>query len=148
MIRLLPSCDPSSETAWLPGMILSKVTSSVHVTLGLVFVAAIAFQQCVDNFHVVYSYEAPQAKLAELSEEQVADPDAYGALPNFRLRVLPVLGTMPAIIGMAAASFVLCELANKKFVPRKVEPVSQAFAHKLQNRLVRHEAKVFLLVLV
>lgn len=91
---------------------------------------------------MVYSYEPPQAKLSSLSDEQVADPNAFGALPNFRLRVLPVLGTMPAIIGMAAASFVLCELADKRFEPRKVEPVSQSFSHKMHNRLVRHEAKV------
>jgi len=31
---------------------------------------------------------------------------------NYRIRIIPVLGTMPAIVGMAIASYVLCELAG------------------------------------
>jgi hypothetical protein len=37
---------------------------------------------------------------------------------NFRVRVLPVLGTMPALFGQAAAAFVLCQLADKPFFPQ------------------------------
>jgi hypothetical protein len=59
-----------------------------------------------------------------------------------RLRTLPVLGTMPAIVGMSCAAYVMTQLGGKPFEPRKIESVSQKFAHKLQNRLVQHEAKV------
>ena len=31
-------------------------------------------------------------------------------VPNFRVRTIPVLGTMPATFGMAAASYILCRL--------------------------------------
>eukprot|EP00730_Choanoeca_flexa_P019116 TRINITY_DN9329_c0_g1_i2.p1 TRINITY_DN9329_c0_g1~~TRINITY_DN9329_c0_g1_i2.p1 ORF type:complete len:504 (+),score=118.47 TRINITY_DN9329_c0_g1_i2:1191-2702(+) len=101
------------------------------------------FQSCVDNFRVCYSYEPPQAQLAELTDEQSEEPDAFGAVANMRLRVLPVLGTMPAIVGMSCAAFVMTTLAGKPLEPRQIEVVSQKFAHKLQNRLVTREAKEF-----
>ncbi len=34
-------------------------------------------------------------------------------MDNFRVRVLPVLGTMPAMFGMAMAAYILCELAGQ-----------------------------------
>lgn len=33
-------------------------------------------------------------------------------VPNFRVRTIPVLGTTPALFGMAAAGYVLCALAG------------------------------------
>ena len=33
-------------------------------------------------------------------------------IPNFRVGTIPVLGTMPALFGMAAASYILCHLAG------------------------------------
>jgi hypothetical protein len=39
----------------------------------------------------------------------------FGALENFRVRVLPVLGTMPAIFGNAMAAYVLCHIAGQPF---------------------------------
>ena len=41
-------------------------------------------------------------------------------VPNFRIRTVPVLGTTPAIFGMAAASWVLCELALKPYIPEPI----------------------------
>ena len=55
------------------------------------------------GIHVVYSYEKTCAKLGELTDEQVAEPAAFGAVANFRLGTMPVLGHMPAIFGMMAA---------------------------------------------
>jgi hypothetical protein len=34
------------------------------------------------------------------------------AQPNFRVRTIPVLGTTPSIFGMAAAAYILCNLAG------------------------------------
>lgn len=55
----------------------------------------------------------------------------FGVLENFRIRVLPVLGTMPAIFGQSAAAFVLCELAGKPFVPCAVDGLSRAVKHRM-----------------
>lgn len=43
-------------------------------------------------------------------------------IPNFRIRTIPVLGTSPALFGMAAASWILCKLAQQPYFP---EPVFQ-----------------------
>lgn len=36
-------------------------------------------------------------------------------VPNFRVRTIPVLGPTPALFGMAAAGYILCELAGAPF---------------------------------
>lgn len=61
---------------------------------------------------VVFSSELSPVKLADLGDEQADAPQEFGALPNFRLRVLPVLGTTPAIFGNAMAAYVMCQLGG------------------------------------
>lgn len=60
-----------------------------------------------------------------------------------RIRVVPVLGTQPAIMGMTVAASVLTDLAERPFVGRKVEPISQTFAKKLSDRLRQREGREF-----
>ena len=36
-------------------------------------------------------------------------------VPNFRVRTIPVLGTTPSDFGMAAAGWILCQLADAPF---------------------------------
>ncbi len=91
----------------------------------------------------VYSYEKPIVKLAELDREQQASPDAYGAMPGMRIRVMPVIGTQPALFGMAAAAVVLATVAGRPFKPRRSEPMSVAYARKLCDRLKQREAKLY-----
>ncbi|KAF9651235.1 hypothetical protein BDM02DRAFT_3139558 [Thelephora ganbajun] len=65
---------------------------------------------------VVYSTEAPgDVKLLPLPEEefQKGDVKELGVLEDFRVRILPVLGSLPSIFGLHAATYVLCELAGK-----------------------------------
>lgn len=47
---------------------------------------------------------------------------ALQVIPNFRVRTIPVLGTSPAVFGMAAASWILCKLGKQPYLP---EPVFQ-----------------------
>ena len=49
-------------------------------------------------------------------------PSLIQVVPGFRVRTIPVLGTMPAIFGMAAASYILCQLAEQPFTS---EPLFQ-----------------------
>ena len=73
----------------------------------------------MEQLAVVYSSEKTVMKLADFTEEQKADGvHEYGAVDGMRIRVLPVLGTMPAVMGMACASLALCELGNKPFSVR------------------------------
>ena len=55
-------------------------------------------------------------------------------VPNFRVRTIPVLGTMPAIFGMAAASYILCQLAQ---LPIHPEPIFKLVEGQYETQLQR-----------
>lgn len=66
---------------------------------------------------VIYSTEKPgegKASLLPLPEEefQKGSVGELGVLPDFRVRILPVLGTMPAVFGLSVANYVICKLAG------------------------------------
>ncbi|CAD6907159.1 unnamed protein product [Tilletia laevis] len=67
----------------------------------------------------VFSTEKSDVRLLDLpaSELGTGRVEELAALEDFRVRVLPVLGTIPAMFGMAAASFVLCEIAGWPMEP-------------------------------
>ena len=54
-----------------------------------------------DQLTIIYSSEKTVAKLADLTDEQKeeADKTQFGAVDGMRIRVLPVLGPLPAIMG-------------------------------------------------
>ncbi|KAF2735939.1 hypothetical protein EJ04DRAFT_551630 [Polyplosphaeria fusca] len=66
---------------------------------------------------VVYSTEKPgpgKAELMPLPEEEFAKGSVgeLGVLPDFRVRILPVLGTMPAMFGLCVANHVILEITG------------------------------------
>ncbi|KAI9172345.1 tRNA threonylcarbamoyladenosine dehydratase [Paramyrothecium foliicola] len=66
---------------------------------------------------VVYSAEQAgegKAELQPLSEEefQKGSVGDLGVMPNFRIRILPVLGTMPAIFGLTAANHIILSITG------------------------------------
>jgi tRNA A37 threonylcarbamoyladenosine dehydratase len=74
----------------------------------------------------VYSTEKPgpgKAQLLPLPEEefQKGSVGDLGVLPDFRVRILPVLGTMPAVFGYAVANFVILSVGGypAEYVPAK-----------------------------
>lgn len=91
----------------------------------------------------MYSYEKPTVDLAPLEKEQIDNPDSFGAIGGMRIRVVPVIGTQPALFGMYAAITVLSDLAEKRFDPCKVEPISRSFASKQSDRLKMRDKKIF-----
>ncbi|PSN73931.1 hypothetical protein BS50DRAFT_4045 [Corynespora cassiicola Philippines] len=79
-----------------------------------------------DGINVVYSSERPgpgKAELLPLPEAEFAKGDVgdLGVLPDFRVRILPVLGTMPAIFGLAVANHVILEITGypHEYLPSK-----------------------------
>ncbi|PIA18986.1 hypothetical protein COEREDRAFT_79504 [Coemansia reversa NRRL 1564] len=82
---------------------------------------------------VVYSSEKPgKVQLLSLSESQKEDPGDFSVLPDFRVRIVPVLGTMPAMFGIAMGTHVLTELAGFP-----TEPLAVKGRHALYTRLQR-----------
>ncbi|KAJ5191274.1 uncharacterized protein N7498_010259 [Penicillium cinerascens] len=65
----------------------------------------------------VFSTEKPgpgKASLLPLPEEEFAKGQVgeLGVLPDFRVRILPVLGTMPAVFGYTVANHVICSVSG------------------------------------
>lgn len=75
---------------------------------------------------VVYSTEkmgAGKAALLPLAQEEFEKGSVgdLGVLPEFRVRILPVLGTMPAVFGYTVANHVILKLTGKP-IPYSSKP--------------------------
>ncbi|KAG0330647.1 hypothetical protein BG004_002046 [Podila humilis] len=71
---------------------------------------------------VVYSTEKPHhVKLLPLDETQALEADEYAALPDFRSRILPVLGPLPAMFGMSMATFITCKIGGWPMDPLPIK---------------------------
>lgn len=102
---------------------------------------------------VVFSVEKPgpgKASLLPLSEEEFAKGKVgeLGVLPDFRVRILPVLGTMPAVFGYTIANHVICAVSgypiDYSLAGKKREKLGDTMYTLLQStieRLVRAEVK-------
>lgn len=71
----------------------------------------------IDNIPVVFSAEKPdprKAKLLPLDQEEIdkGDVEQLAALKSFRVRILPVLGTMPGMFGLALATHIITSVAG------------------------------------
>ena len=70
-----------------------------------------------EGIPVVYSTEKPgpgKASLLPLPEEefQKGNVGELSVLPDFRARILPVLGTMPAVFGLTIANYIITEISG------------------------------------
>jgi tRNA A37 threonylcarbamoyladenosine dehydratase len=64
----------------------------------------------------VYSNEKSDTRLLPLdeSEFQKGNVEELAALEDFRVRIMPVPGPLPAMFGLAAATYVICDIAGKE----------------------------------
>jgi len=67
----------------------------------------------VGRVFAVYSCEKTERELLPLKDFQEDEPGEFRALKNFRVRIIPVLGALPAIMGQSLAAFVLLSLAKQ-----------------------------------
>lgn len=90
------------------------------------------------KLEVVYSSEPAHVKLLPIDSE-VAGVDAsdLGTVPNFRIRVMPVLGPLPAIFGMTIAVRVVTNLAKSSFLPTPCPGIKRTLAHTLRQKLMK-----------
>jgi tRNA A37 threonylcarbamoyladenosine dehydratase len=95
----------------------------------------------------VYSTEKAgfgKATLQPLDEEAYAQGNVgeLGILPDFRARILPVMGTMPALFGLTLATYVLTTLAGYPTEPvpaKSRKPVYERACLDLVHQLQRTE---------
>ncbi|QDZ18312.1 tRNA threonylcarbamoyladenosine dehydratase [Chloropicon primus] len=86
----------------------------------------------------LFSTENPRCGLLPFDEAQ-GDPLDFQIVPNFRVRTIPVLGTTPAIFGMAAAAYVLTFLTGRPLIPEPLFKIRLSEIEVLFERLKDRE---------
>ncbi|KAF8639134.1 hypothetical protein AX17_001624 [Amanita inopinata Kibby_2008] len=122
-------CDPTRiQICDISNTIYDPLARSVRRRLRLLGVSS--------GIPVVYSTEVPgDVKLLPLPEEefQKGNVKELSTFDDFRVRILPVLGPLPAIFGLNAATYICCELAGKPIS----NPLPVKNRQKLYQRLLR-----------
>ncbi|KAG0360449.1 hypothetical protein BG005_010672 [Podila minutissima] len=91
---------------------------------------------------VVYSTEKPHhVKLLPLDETQAQEADEYAALPDFRSRILPVLGPLPAMFGMSMATFITCKIGGWPMDPLPIK-LREGLYQRIHRDLKVREGKL------
>lgn len=90
---------------------------------------------------VLYNSEKPVVKLADFTASQKAQGvQQFGAIEGMRIRILPVLGTTPSIMGQALAAYALTECGGKPLAqPVTGERVGKNVRNKLYQKLEHRE---------
>eukprot|EP00927_Polykrikos_kofoidii_P060492 TRINITY_DN55455_c0_g1_i1.p1 TRINITY_DN55455_c0_g1~~TRINITY_DN55455_c0_g1_i1.p1 ORF type:complete len:1342 (-),score=241.34 TRINITY_DN55455_c0_g1_i1:77-4102(-) len=98
----------------------------------------------VGDIPFVYSSQKAVRALLPLTDEQRASPENFGNVANFRIRVIPVLGTQPALAGVTVAAQALAELARPA-EPLRARPSrtpQRQLAERFLDILKKREAKM------
>ncbi|KAH9298480.1 hypothetical protein KI387_030162, partial [Taxus chinensis] len=97
------------------------------------------------GINVTFSLEKPKVKLLPFKgpngEEE--NPSEYQIVPGFRVRIIPVLGTIPAIFGQVMASHVLTQLSGFSIQTEPIVSFDLAHYCLLHQRLIEHEESLY-----
>ena len=86
------------------------------------------------SFDVCFTTEKPRSALVWNCGDAEENPHEFQTVPGFRVRTIPVLGTLPAIFGQSMATHVLLHLADFPYTP---EPIIDLRLKKLTTILQR-----------
>lgn len=64
-------------------------------------------------------------------------------MPGFRVRIIPVLGTIPAIFGQVMASYVITQLASLQVQMEPVVNFDLDHYRVIHQRLIEHEELLY-----
>jgi molybdopterin/thiamine biosynthesis adenylyltransferase len=67
----------------------------------------------------------------------------HDEVARFRSRIMPVIGTMPAITGNAIAAFVLSKIGGVEFTPLHKDNINKDSIFRCYDHLVKLEKKIF-----
>ena len=68
------------------------------------------------------------------------EADDFAALPDFRARILPVLGTIPSMFGMAIASYVILKLAEYPEFEPLIIKLREGLYSRMHRDLIARES--------
>lgn len=91
------------------------------------------------GIRTVYAGGAPAKGLLPLSAEQAAAPEEFGTMEGMRLRIMPVLGTLPAMFGQAMATVTLCDLAGEHVEVSEFPAVSNKALRSYKTKFMAGE---------
>jgi tRNA A37 threonylcarbamoyladenosine dehydratase len=94
---------------------------------------------------VVYSTEVPgDVALLPLADAELAkgSVDELAPLRDFRVRILPVLGPLPALFGLHIATYVLCELAGRPLERPKPVRHRKKLYERMWKDLLHRESRI------
>ena len=95
---------------------------------------------------ILYNSEKTVVKLADFTAEQKDEGvHNFGAVDGMRIRVVPVLGTMPAIMGQALASYcltVVAGIAANQIQPVTTERIGRNSRNKMYQTLRTREQNI------
>ncbi|CDO72129.1 hypothetical protein BN946_scf184962.g72 [Trametes cinnabarina] len=130
-------CDPTRVQ-------ISDISYTMYDPLARAVRRRLRLEGVSSGVPVVYSTEVPgEVKLLPLPEEefQKGNVKELGVFDDFRVRILPVLGPLPAIFGLNIATYILCEIAGKPInnpLPIKGrKKLYERLSRDLQNREVK-----------
>lgn len=91
----------------------------------------------ITSIPVVFSAEKPdprKAQLLPLADEEVAkgEVDQLSAMKNFRVRILPVLGTVPGMFGLTIATHLITSISGYP-----VEPIEGKNRYKIYDGILQ-----------
>ncbi|GFY87634.1 NAD(P)-binding Rossmann-fold superfamily protein [Actinidia rufa] len=94
---------------------------------------------------VVFSLEKPKAKLLPFKGQSgdEENPSDYQVVPGFRVRIIPVLGTIPAIFGQVMSSYVVTQLAGFEVQTEPLVNFDMDHYRVLHQRLIEHEELLY-----
>ncbi|XP_048230802.1 tRNA threonylcarbamoyladenosine dehydratase isoform X1 [Ricinus communis] len=94
---------------------------------------------------VVFSLEKPKVKLLPFKgpSGEEDNPSNYQIVPGFRVRIIPVLGTIPSIFGQVMASYVVTQLAGFQVQTEPVVNFDLDHYRVLHQRLIEHEESLY-----
>lgn len=100
----------------------------------------------MNQLTILYNSEKTVVKLADFTAEQKDEGvHNFGAVDGMRIRVVPVLGTMPAIMGQALASYCLTVVAGNSanmIQPVTTERIGRNSRNKMYQTLRTREQNI------
>ncbi|KAI3983080.1 hypothetical protein MKX01_035361 [Papaver californicum] len=115
------------------------------VRRGLRVLSATGAGARADPTRILFSMEKPKVKLLpfEGATGKEEKPSDYQVVPGFRVRIIPVLGTVPAIFGQVMSSNVLTTLAEFDVQTEPIVTLDVDHYKTLHHRLIEHEEIVY-----
>lgn len=114
-------------------IIIGDISASTDDGLSRATRRRLKLQGVTHGIAAVYSTERTsegKAQLLPLSDEefQKGTVGDLGPLPDFRVRILPVLGTMPAIFGLTVANHVILKITGTQWTLLPINFLRRGFA--------------------